>query len=807
MAKLYPPIIEGTIPAFYGTVISVPFIMNRSVSLSEISGMKIKMKTVQNNIYILEAESSLNNIANNIVTFDFTSQAANIKLNIGQYYKIQIAYIDNFGVIGNYSTIAVTKYTAKPNIYIQNLDITNLNLHKYEYVGKYESFNDPTEKVYSYRFDIYDENNNLVITSGNQIHNSYEDISNKETIDSYTFNTDLETNQNYYIQYSIITNNKLELSSSKYKIIQQYVVNTILEAKLIVEMNYDNGYVALNFDGPEATGNFKIVRASEEDSYKEWIEVFSFSLQNQKPSSYSYKDFMVKQGINYRYAIQQYNYYGVVSNKSLYTDIFVDFEDSFLTDGERQLRIQYNPKVSSFKDILLETKTNTIGSQYPFIFRNGNVKYKEFPISGLISCLTDKDFLFVDDLLHDSTIDLTGNNIAAERKFKLKVLEWLNNGKPKVFRSPGEGNYIVRLLNNSLTPIDSVGRMLHTFSSTASEIAQYNNQNLIDLGLLKPQNKVENQIQWATIDLSTYTSGINLIKYEALSIKIEDATIGDQIRINDGILREDGTIGYTIEITNNEPYYINIKSGATFNYIGFLNDNVVHKGLLTYSYYNESKTRFDLITDFKAIDNIVTTFIGESDIINEINDIKRQVQRFYYIKCYLRDIKKCYTRNDVDFYSDINLYNSLTLSEEKLYQVTNNITGETYLLDGKKLQRVEYNSFINFNSELMDLSETKQYIVTNIENLKTFKIGNGIIAEVFYQVQELEYIYEIAESNNNEIYLLRQDLDNKYNILQTILENEESTYEDIQNAKNDYELSYSILATKLEQKILSYEGE
>ena len=107
----------------------------------------------------------------------------------------------------------------------------------------------------------------------------------------------------------------------------------------------------------------------------------------------------------------------------------------------------------------------------------------------------------------------------------------------------------------------------------------------------------------------------------------------------------------------------------------------------------------------------------------------------------------------------------------------------------------------------MDLFETKQYIVTNIENLKTFKIGNGIIAEVFYQVQELEYIYEIAESNNNEIYLLRQDLDNKYNILQTILENEESTYEDIQNAKNDYELSYSILATKLEQKILSYEGE
>jgi len=60
----------------------------------------------------------------------------------------------------------------------------------------------------------------------------------------------------------------------------------------------------------------------------------------------------------------------------------------------------------------------------------------------------------------------------------MEVLEWLTNGKPKLFRSPGEGNFIVRLMNTSLSPNDTLGRMLHTFSCTAYEIAEYNHKNL-----------------------------------------------------------------------------------------------------------------------------------------------------------------------------------------------------------------------------------------------------------------------------------------------------------------------------------------
>ena len=39
MAKLYPPIIEEIIPAFYGAGgLSVPFTINRAVGISEIKG-------------------------------------------------------------------------------------------------------------------------------------------------------------------------------------------------------------------------------------------------------------------------------------------------------------------------------------------------------------------------------------------------------------------------------------------------------------------------------------------------------------------------------------------------------------------------------------------------------------------------------------------------------------------------------------------------------------------------------------------------------------------------------------------------
>jgi hypothetical protein len=77
------------------------------------------------------------------------------------------------------------------------------------------------------------------------------------------------------------------------------------------------------------------LRTSEESNYLKWDELYQFSLLNQSPSMIKYNDFTVKQGINYKYVLQQFNRFGIASNKSISTEIFVDFEHAFLTDGER----------------------------------------------------------------------------------------------------------------------------------------------------------------------------------------------------------------------------------------------------------------------------------------------------------------------------------------------------------------------------------------------------------------------------------------------------------------------------------------
>jgi len=186
----------------------------------------------------------------------------------------------------------------------------------------------------------------------------------------------------------------------------------------------------------------------------------------------------------------------------------------YLYDGERQLKIRFNPKISSFKTVLQENKKTTLGAQYPYFFRSGNINYKEFPISGLISYIMDENQYFLsktDDLNMpidwQDTFDIIDENIEYERKFKLKVLDWLNNGQLKLFRSPAEGSYIVRLMNTSLTSNDSLSRMISTFTTTATEAIEYNENNLIDYEFFDNTSHIINSgLFYYTIDLYDLTT-------------------------------------------------------------------------------------------------------------------------------------------------------------------------------------------------------------------------------------------------------------------------------------------------------------
>ena len=240
MAKLYPPNIEGTIPAFYTeggtTLLVVPFSMNRAVGKSEVYGFSLKLKYVDGSIIdtyqvyndsvasnIETAENSSYDLEKSLtVSFDVSSSP----IKIGQYYKVQLAYIDSEGQVGYYSTIGVVKYTCRPHIEIAGLT-GEINAHTYEYVGVYSQLDkDPTEKVFSSRFLLTDADGVVIKDTGYMLHNSTEDELPYESREAFRWARDLDPNYVYYITYYVKTMNGLECSSSRYRICQLRLIGS-----------------------------------------------------------------------------------------------------------------------------------------------------------------------------------------------------------------------------------------------------------------------------------------------------------------------------------------------------------------------------------------------------------------------------------------------------------------------------------------------------------------------------------------------------------------------------------------------------
>ena len=72
-----------------------------------------------------------------------------------------------------------------------------------------------------------------------------------------------------------------------------------------------------------------------------------------------------------------------------------------------------------------------------------------------------------------------------EREFREKVMEFLSDGKVKMFKSPTEGNILIYLNNISLSPNKSLSRLVSSFTSTATEVAKNTIDNQIKYNLLQ----------------------------------------------------------------------------------------------------------------------------------------------------------------------------------------------------------------------------------------------------------------------------------------------------------------------------------
>lgn len=788
MAKLYRPLINSILPAFTGDTIVVPFGLNAAVGPLDFVGLTMQMRVAATNS-VKFADLRSTTVEHDLktdkwqATFKLTAEQL-AQLKVKSFYVVQIAFVNSQQQIGYYSDVSSIKYTSQPIFGIRYLTANN-NLHRATYTGFYEQTEDINEKVYSYRFNLYDAANALIETSGDLIHN-YQNASSQTLVeDQWTPQTNLINNKWYFVEYQVTTINNLQLVSPKYRIIQSEGFNIPEGVELSAILNSENAYVDLNIITNSLVNNTYLIKRSTD--LKEWNTLGEVEL-NTSTNLNIWKDFTIEHGVTYYYALQMKNQYEIYSNL-LYNKegpITCAFEHMFLFDGEKQLKIAYNPKVGSFKTTLQENKMDTIGGQFPYFFRNGNIKYKEFPISGLLSLISDDEGLFmprevqkvakrtctpqnqadIGVIISEADTQLTDKNIYRERQFKLAALEWLNNGKPKLFKSSTEGNYIVRLMNISLAPNETLGRMLHTFNSTAYEIAEYNSAALNNYGfwgkkvvrnLQQEQNKLIIEAMFLNDVLST---GSYVFNQPIYYLSFENQYF------NNLVLQLTDVLGnHTIIDIRNSTGSYNVYIETPLEKVTYVKGIIDANAQMIYGSYSVQET-----TEQTAVRNIIVQdmarqYIGATNIYNNIVEQDGELKYVYFIRLIERPVVELYTNDFGNLYFDVDLTQPFAKNNSfDIYKI-----GNEYVYDSEFMalrNGVAPNYIINLDGQKIDLKGGSEvlsgrYEIKDYGATSQIEIGTGVMADIVYQVitpvadntNSVSYVEEINESGGTTIYI------------------------------------------------------
>lgn len=517
----------------------------------------------------------------------------------GWIYKIQmrlstVAYDGSVGQISwlnqqannfsEWSTYCTTKAISQPRVtipLIKNFDSSvtsqtsgnssktyTLYLSTLEVSGSYSNA-DESETLYSYNIQLFNENKGLVEESGVQYSNQYYTPNQFY----YLFKHEFSNGEKGILKLSYSTINKFEESFTFRFVISQYGgsattvkvvslenIDTIEDeeyvAKFKAETNLDkeqdDGRIGLSlFYADEAAynGNLCVRRSDSRSNYSIWTDIKVFPLINTTINDIGiFYDNTIESGVWYKYGVQIIQSNGDRGILNVFnTPLLREFNYSYLIgEGGRTLKLQYDNTMNSYTYNYLESKTDTIGGQYPYITRNGNVKYRTIPVNGLISFNMDENNLFTSDkelYIYSDVIasyqerrteeDLRFYDYRREFDFREKVLAFLQDGQPKLFKSATEGNIIVRLMNVAAQPNQSLNRMIYSFTSTAHEVAEDTMANYLKYGFYELDDYltffVDYNIKIGQLDLD-FNIGDNIIdkiweKYDQSEQNIAGETI------------------------------------------------------------------------------------------------------------------------------------------------------------------------------------------------------------------------------------------------------------------------------------------
>lgn len=537
LINLYPPIVDTYMPAFlYTESCKIYFSLSPYNSFNDIKYAQVTLTYQNSNLTALNFKHYPNEIKVCDIVEDSaignTNKKYYITINqndlndesflINNYYKVQIRFVskeaktltelnsvgayketaawllENRDYFSEWSTVCLIRGIAKPILkmadYIVNGD--SFSSRSLQVLGSL-SFNPSYEKETLKSYQIFlQENGNKIIEKTNII---YTNILNPNEI-NYTLKSLLKKDTQYNLIIKFVTKNLYENQ-------QTFFINTTGEGidfkdlDLVVSINneLDAANVLINFNTfKQLTGDqLWIKRASVKDSFQTWEYMHQLLNDEYKQTSYSWNDFSLESGVWYKYALEVIRDSNIIDMIVCEDPILTVLENMYLVRNYRQLNIQLNPQVSSYQRVVSDTVTTTLGSKYPFISRNGNSNYRQFTISGLISSHMDDNSIFTNKdeiylLNKDLYLQFNKERNISEYKdyqyeyhFREKVLDFLYNEQAKLFRSPTEGNILVKLTNISLTPNQTLGRLLYSFTATVIEIDECTPQNLMKYGVVK----------------------------------------------------------------------------------------------------------------------------------------------------------------------------------------------------------------------------------------------------------------------------------------------------------------------------------
>ena len=234
---------------------------------------------------------------------------------------------------------------------------------------------------------------------------------------SYLFKTNFQDSIQYTLYVNYKTENEYVPSAPiKFNFLVKNLATETINAQLVtIDGNHqsilddlttldeeeDEGRIALKIYSPSSnpwSGNICIRRASQEDNFATWedIKIFTVKEKNLNDIDLIY-DYTIQSGVWYKYGIQSIDKDGI---RGVLVEIGEPIQRLFnysfiLGQDDKQLKLQFNNTMSSFKYQKYDSKVDTIGSKYPFISRNAAVDYRIFPIGALISFQMDENNTFL----------------------------------------------------------------------------------------------------------------------------------------------------------------------------------------------------------------------------------------------------------------------------------------------------------------------------------------------------------------------------------------------------------------------------